>query len=129
MILILIGNKKGKGNGKRAILEFSEEFIPSVNTDKIFFEQFNRLADECPKIRIQIGEERACSHCKSVLITKKDTTHCPACKQRRTKNDPDVLLKYYAHARGLCGECGEVLKNCRCRVSEASISQRKSRYK
>ncbi len=134
MILILIGNKRGKGNGKRAVLEFPSDLIPSESTDAIFFSHFNKLAVENIKIRIQIGQEWACSNCKVVSITSINAKQCPACKKNKPVvngeivydskgkidfnktlgTDFDAHRKADMNAAGYCEKCWRKYIQCAC---------------
>lgn len=115
-MVLIIGNKSGKGNGERIIVDESSAVLNAV----LSLSKHN-------KIRISPADEWICDECKRSNRTKLNQVQCGYCKRvgrrfdsggmRLFKNKSeniegmvrDLLIK-----QGKCPDCGLLLIDCRC---------------
>jgi hypothetical protein len=83
MIVILIGSKSGKGNGKKIIADSTEAVLAA-------FEQLEHFK----VIKIQAGSSWLCEQCDRINVTKFDREHCGFCGRRGRKFNASGEIVY-----------------------------------
>lgn len=121
MLIIITGNRTGKGNGERVIISLSEPFSASVRDaiEKVVDKLYHHKV-----IRISQGDDWICDNCKRKNITKIDNLQCQFCRRngRKIVNGERVIkdrgkliegeIEEMFREQKLCPVCG--LRECKC---------------
>jgi hypothetical protein len=115
-LVIIIGNKTGKGNGERIIASDSSAVLDAV-----------QILRNHPRIRICAADEWICDECHRSNRTKLEQTQCGYCRKIGRKFDSDGMRVFKNKSeniesmvrdllikQGKCTKCGLVLSKCKC---------------